>query len=96
MIKLSSPTEHPPAVFLSPPNVTIVGKTLQVRQSHWISWQRLVETKLAVRMIEMFSPVVGSLVAEHDGTLAQWLLAADPGLTGPGGGLLNKCLVDHN
>ena len=93
MIKLSSPTEHPPAVFLSPPNMTIVGKTLPVRQSHWISWQRLMEIKLAVTMVEMPSQVVGSLAVEHDGTLAQLLLAAVPGLTG---GVLNKCLVDHN
>ena len=51
------------------------------------------ETKLAVTMVEMPSQVVGSLAVEHDGTLAQWLLAPVPGLTGV---VLNKCLVDHN
>ena len=48
------------------------------------------EIKLAVTLVEMSSQVVGSLAVEHDGTLAQLLL------TGPGGGVLNKCLVDHN
>ena len=66
--------------------MTIVDNTLQVRGSpvRWISWQRMVETKLVIT-IEMSSQVVGSLVVEHvlvvtgcspwaDWTLAEFLI----------------------
>ena len=80
MINRPPSIEHPTVVFLSSPNMTIVDNT-PVR---WISWQRMVETKLVIT-IEMSSQVVGSLVVEHvlvvtgcspwaDWTLAEFLI----------------------
>ena len=97
MINLSTSTEHPPVVFLPSPNMPIVDNTLQVSESPvrlmWISWQRLVETKLIVR-INISSQVVGSLVVEHVLVTSYWLQSQVR--LDPGGGLLSKCLVDHN
>ena len=68
MINLSTSTEYPSVVFLPSPNMAIVDNTLQVSESPvrlmWISWLRLVETKLVVR-INISRQVVGSLVVEH-------------------------------
>ena len=96
-LSTSASTEYPPVVFLSSPNMAVVDNTLQESESpvrlKWISGQRMAETKLVVR-INISIKVVGSLVVEHVLLTSYWLPSRVR--LDPGGGVLNKCLVDHN
>ena len=99
-LSTSASTEYPPVVFLSSPNMAVVDNTLQESESpvrlKWISGQRMAETKLVVR-INISIKVVGSLVVEHVLLVlvtSYWLPSRVR--LDPGGGVLNKCLVDHN